>query len=127
MHRDCGVFNVANRVTLISFVGVDKTMIKEETVVHLHNTKGIKDKFNMDKVTIGDLLLKVKVVKMWKLRYSIYFVKGDMHKINVGPMNKVMVVAIVRKTILRTNVVNRIRLLIYLIWWPIYNNKRGTT
>ena len=28
MHRDCGVFNVAHRATLVSFVEVDKTVIK---------------------------------------------------------------------------------------------------
>ena len=38
MHPDCGMFNVANRATLVSFVGVNKTVIKEKTVVHLHKT-----------------------------------------------------------------------------------------
>ena len=32
MHRNCGVFNVANRVTLVSFVRIDKTVTKEETM-----------------------------------------------------------------------------------------------
>ena len=54
---------------------------KKETVVHLHKTKLVKDKFCMDRVTIGNLLLEI----------------------------------------------NRIRLLICLIRWPIHNNKRGTT
>ena len=81
----------------------------------------------MVRVTIGDLLLEVKVVKMWKERNSICFVEDDMHKVNVGPKDKVMLVVIVEETIIQTNVVNRIRLLVCLIWWPIHNNKRGTT
>jgi hypothetical protein len=32
-----------NRAILVSFVGVDKTVIKEETVIHLHKTKNVKD------------------------------------------------------------------------------------
>jgi hypothetical protein len=35
MDRDCGVFNVVKRATLVSFVGVDKTGIKEEPVVYI--------------------------------------------------------------------------------------------
>ena len=54
MHRDCGVFNVTNWAQLVSFVEVDKTMIKK-MVVHLHKTKEIKDNLNMGKVTIGNL------------------------------------------------------------------------
>ena len=121
------MFNVANRATLISFVGVDKTVIKEETVVHLYKTKEVKDNLNMDKVTIGDLCLEVKVVKTWRRRSSIHFVEDDMYKVNVGPKGKVMVVAIVGETILWTNVVNRIKLLVCLTRWRIQNNKRETT
>ena len=124
MHWGCSVFNVANRATLVNFVEVDKTLIKEETVVHLHKTKGVKDNLNMDKVTIGDLCLEVKVVKTWRRRNSIHFVEDDMHKVNVGPKGKVVVVAIVRETILQTNVVNRIKLLICLTRWRIHNNKQ---
>ena len=51
MHRGCGMFNVANRATLVTFVEVDKTVIKEETVVHLHKTNEVNDNLNMDKVT----------------------------------------------------------------------------
>ena len=109
---DCRVFNVANRATLVSFVEVDNTEIKEETVVRLHKTKEVKENLNMDKVTIGDLLLEVKVVETWRRGSSIYFRKNSMHKVNVGPRNKVMVVAIVEETILRTNVVNWIRFLV---------------
>ena len=43
------MFNVANRAILVNFVEVDKTMIKEETVVHLHKTNEVKDNFNMGK------------------------------------------------------------------------------
>ena len=127
MHRGCGVFNVANRATLVSFVEANKTVIKEETVVHINKNKEVKDNLNMDKVTIGDLLLEVKVVKTWRRGSSIHFVEDGMHKVNVGPKDKVMVVAIVEETILRTNVINRIRSLVQLIRWPIHNNKRGTT
>ena len=66
----------------------------------------------MDMATIGDLLLEVKVVKTWRRGSSIHFVEDGMYKANVGPKDKVMVVAIVEETILRTNVVNRIRLLL---------------
>ena len=55
------------------------------------------------------------------------FVKDGMHKVNVGPRGKLMIVAIVGETILRTSVVNRIRLLMCLTRWPIHNNKRETT
>ena len=127
MHWDCGMFNVVDRVTLVKFVGIDKTVTKEKTVVYLHKTKGVKDKFSMDMVTIRDLLLDVKVFKMWRGRSSICFVEDDMHKVNVGPKYKVMVVAIVGETILWTSVINEIRLSVCLIRWPIHNNKRGTT
>ena len=112
MHRDCGVFNVANRAILVSFVEVDKTVIKEEMVVHLYKTNESKDNLNMDKATIEDLLLEVKVVKTWRRRSSIHFVGDGMHMVNVGPRDKVMVVVIMEETILRTNVANRIRLLV---------------
>ena len=75
MHRDCGVFNVANRATLVCFVEVDKTVMKEETVVYLHKTNEVKDNLNMDMAIIGDLLLEVKVVKPWRRGNSIHFVK----------------------------------------------------
>ena len=48
-------------------------------------TKGVKDKFSMDKVIIKDLLLEVRVVKTWRKRSSIRFVEDDMHKAKVGP------------------------------------------
>ena len=83
MHRDSGMFNVANRAILVSFVGVDKTVTKEETVVHLHKTKRVKDNLIMDKIIIGDLLLDVKVVKIWRKESSINFWEDCMHKINV--------------------------------------------
>ena len=118
---------MANRAILISFVEVDKTVIKGKTVVHINKTKEVKDNLNMDKLTIRDLLLEFKVVKTWRRGSSIHFVEDGMHKVNVGPRDKVMVVAIVEETIPRTNVVNRIRLLASLTRWPIHNNKRGTT
>ena len=99
---------MANRATFVSFVKMDKTVIKEEMVVHLHKTNEVKNNHNMDKATIGDIILGVKVVKTWS---SIRFVGDGMHMVNVGPRDKVMVVAIVKETILRTNVVNRVRLL----------------
>ena len=95
MDPDFGVFNMANRASLVSFVGVDKTVIKEEMVVHLHKTKGVKDNLNTVRVTIGDLHLEVNVVKTWRRRSFIHFVEDSMHKVNVGPKGKVMVVAIV--------------------------------
>ena len=106
------MFNVANRTTLINFVEVDKTVIKEETVVHLHKTNEVKDYLNMDMITIGDLFLEVKVVKTWRKWSFIHFVEDGMYKANVGLRDKVMVVAIVEETILHTNIVNRIRLLV---------------
>ena len=112
MHRDFGVFNVTNRATHVKFVGVDKTVTKEEMVVHLYKTKGVKDNFNMDMVTIGDLLLEVKVVKMWRGKSSICFVEDGMHKVNVGPRDKIIVEAIVGETIFGTSVINRMRLLV---------------
>ena len=127
MHRDCGVFNVVNRATLDSFVEMDKTVIKEETVVHLHKTKEAKDNLSMDRVTIEDLHLEVKVVKTWREGSSTRFVGDGMHKVNVGPKDKVMGVAIVGETILRTSVVNRTRSLACLIRCLIHNNKRETT
>ena len=96
-------------------------------MVHINKTKEVKDNLNMDKVTIGDLLLEVKVVKTGRRRSSIHFVEDDMQKVNVGPRDKVMVVAIVEETIPRTNIVNWIRLLVRLTQWPMHNNKRGTT
>ena len=53
------------------------------------------------------------------------FVGNDMPKVNVGPMDKVMVVVIVVETIIRTNVVNQIKSLAFRIQWPIHNNKLG--
>ena len=94
------MFNVANRATFVSFVEVDKTVIKGETEVHINKTKEIKENLNMDKVTIWNLLLEVKVVKTWRRVSSIHFVEDGMHKVNVGPRDKVMVVAIVEETIL---------------------------
>ena len=106
------MFNVANRAIFINFVEVDKTVIKEKTVVHLHKTNEVKDNLNMGMTIIGGLLLGVKVVKTWRRRSSIHFVGEDMHMVNVGPRDKVIVVVIVVKTILRTNFTNRIRLLV---------------
>ena len=106
------MFNVANRATLVNFVKVDKTVIKEGTVVHLHKTNEVKDNLNMDKATIGDLLLEVNVVKTRTRGNSIQIVGDDTHMVNVGPRDKVIVVVIVEETILRTNVANRIRLLV---------------
>ena len=63
----------------MSFVKVDKTVIKGETVVHLHKTKEVKDNLNMDKVTIRDHLLEVKMVKTWKKGSSIHFAEDNMH------------------------------------------------
>ena len=37
---------------------------------------------------------------MWRERNSILFLEDDMHKVNVGPKDKVMVVVFVGKTIL---------------------------
>ena len=112
MHRGCGVFNVANRATLVNFVGVDKTVIKEEMVVHFYKTNEVKANLNMDMTTIEDLFLEVKVVKTWRRENSIHIVKDGMYKVNVGLRDKVMVVVIVQETIFRINVVNRIRLLV---------------
>ena len=106
---DYGVSNVANRATRVNFVEVDKTVINEETVVHLHKTNEVKDNLNMDKTTIGGLLLEIKVVKMWRKWSSTHIVEDGMHKVNVGPKDKVMVVVIVGETILRTSVINRTR------------------
>ena len=52
----------------------------------------------MDKVTMGDLFLEVKVVKTWRRKSSIHFIKDGMHKVNVGMRDKVMVVTIVGET-----------------------------
>ena len=41
-------------------------------MVHVHKIKEVKGKFSMDRVTIGDLLLGVKVIKMWRERSSIF-------------------------------------------------------
>ena len=112
MHRGCGVFNVANWATLVSFVEIDKIVIKEDTVVHPHKTNEVKDNLNMDMATIGDLLLEVKVVKTWRRENSIRMVEDGMHKVNVGLRDKVMVVVIIEETILWTNVINQIRLLV---------------
>ena len=109
---ESGKHALANRATLVSFVEVDKTVIKEETMVHLHKTNEVKNNLNMDMTIIGDLLLEVKIVKTWRRRGCIYFVGDGMHKVNVGPRHKIMVVAIVEETILWTNVVNQIRLLV---------------
>ena len=70
----------------------------------------------MNKVTIGDLRLEVKVVKTWRRMSSIHFMEDGMHKVNIGPKGKVMVVAIRGETFLRTNVVNRIKSLLRLTW-----------
>jgi len=121
------VFNVVNQATLVSFVEMDKTVTKEETVVHLHKTRGAKDHLSTDRVTIEDLHLEVKVVKMWREGSSTRFVEDGMHKVNVGPKDNVMVVAIVVETIPRMSVVNRIKSLTRLIRCPIHNNKRETT
>jgi hypothetical protein len=125
--RVYGVSNAANRATLVNFVEVGKTVINEETVVHLHKINEAKHNINMVKETIGVLLLRVKVVKTMRKRSSIHFAEGGMPKVNVGPKGKVMVVVIVAEVILRTNVVNWTRLLVYLTRWPIHNNKRETT
>ena len=109
---------------LVSFVGVDKTVTKEETVVHLHKTKRVKDNLIMDKIIIGDLLLDVKVVKIWRKESSIIFWEDCMHKINV-----------VRRTRYGCNSCkenhpsNECRQLDKIINMPnpIYNNKQGTT
>jgi hypothetical protein len=118
---------VVNRATLVNFVEVDKTVINEETVVHLHKINESKHNLNMVKETIRVLLLGVKLVKIMRRRSSIHFVEGGMPKVNVGPKGKVMVVVIVVEIILRTNVVNRTKLLVCLTRWPIHNNKRETT
>ena len=106
------MFNVANWAILVYFIKVDKTVIKEEMVVHLNKTNEVKDNLNMGMTTIEDFLLKVKVVKTWIRGSFIRIVEDDMHTVSFGPRDKVMVVAIVEETILRTNVVNRIRLLV---------------
>ena len=96
-------------------------------MVHVHKIKEVEGKFSMDRVTIGDLLLGVKVIKMWRERSSIFFVEDDMHKVSVGPKDKVMDVIIVEETILQTSVINLIRLLVCPTRWPIHNNKQETT
>lgn len=109
--------------TLVSFVEVDKTVIKEEIMVHLHKTKRVNNNLKIDRVTIRDFLLKVK---MWRGKNSICFVEDSMHKINVSPKDNVMIVVVVGETILRRSVVNRIRLLVCLTQWLNHNNKRRT-
>ena len=91
---------MANRAILVNFVEVDKTVIKEETVVHLHKTNEVKDNLNMGMAILGDLLLGVKVVKTWRKGSSIHFVGDGMHMVNVGPRDKIIVVVIVEETIL---------------------------
>ena len=95
------MFNVANRAIFINFIEMDKTVIKEETVVHLHKTNKVKDNLNMGMATIKDLLLGVKVVKTWRKGSSIHFMGDSMHMVNVGPRDKVMVIVIVEETIIR--------------------------
>ena len=121
------MFNVANQATFVNFVEVNKIVIKEETVVHLYEINEAKYNLTMVKATIGVLLLGVKIIKTMRKINSIRFVEGGMYKVNVGPTDKVMVVVIVVETIIRTNVVNQIRLLVFLTRWPIHNNKRGIT
>ena len=121
MIRDCGTFSVANLAIFVRFVGVDKTRIKEWTVVHLKKSREVKGRFSMDRVTIGDLLLEDKLVRMWRGRSSILFVGGSMHKVNVGPRVKIMGVVIVGEIILRTIIVNLIRSLACPTRWPTHN------
>ena len=106
MHRVCDVFNMANRATLVNFVEVDKTMINEEIVVHLHKINEAKHNLTIVKARTGVLLIGIKVVKKMRKKNSIRFVEGGTCKVNVGPKDKVMAVVIVVETILRTNVVN---------------------
>ena len=54
----------------------------------------------MDRVTIRDLLLELKMVKMWRERSSIRFVGDGTHNVNVGPRDTIMAVVIVGETIL---------------------------
>ena len=75
-------------------------------------TNEVKDNLNIGMATIEDLLLEVKVVKTWIRGSSIRIVEDGMHKPNVSPRDKVIIIAIVEETILRTNVVNQIRLLV---------------
>ena len=82
-------------------------------MIHLYKIKEVKDKCSMDMVTIGDLLLGVKVVRMWKGRSSIIFIEDGMCNINVGPNDKIMVVKNYggnwTNVVNRTSVVNRTR------------------
>ena len=119
------MFNVANRATLVNIVELDKTVINGETMVHLYKINEVKHSLTMVKGTIGVTLLEVKVVKTMKRKSFTKLVGNGMPKVNVGPMDKAMVVVIVVGTILRTNVVNRIRSLISHIRWPTHNNMRG--
>jgi len=100
---------VDNLDTLGSFVELGRTVIKGIMMAHLHKIQESKVIISMVRAIIEDLPLECKVVKMWKEMNSILFVEDDMHKVNVGPKDKVMVVVIVEETIIWTNVVNLTR------------------
>lgn len=117
------MFNVANRATLVNFVELSKTVIKNEMVVHIHMIKNVMDNLNMVNKTIENLLLEVKVVKTTTKKKFICFVGNGMHKVNDGSIDKVMVVVFVGETIFRTNVINRIRSLVCHTRCPVCNNK----
>jgi hypothetical protein len=63
MPPDYGVSNVANQATLANFVEVDKTVTKEETVIHLNKINEVKRHLTMKMRTIEDHNLEGKVVK----------------------------------------------------------------
>jgi hypothetical protein len=58
------VSNVVNRATLVNFVEVDKTVTKEETVIHLNKINEVKRHLTMEIETIGDHNLEGKVAKI---------------------------------------------------------------
>jgi len=64
MLRDCGVFSVANRDILSSFVKFDRIVIKGTMVVHLHKIRESKVRINSVMAIIEDRLLEVKVIRM---------------------------------------------------------------
>jgi hypothetical protein len=127
MLHDCGVISVANLDILGNFVELGIIIIKRTIVAHLHKTRESKIRINMVRVITGDLPLEGKAVIMWREMRSIPFIEDGMHKVSVGPKDKVMVVVIVGEIILRTSVVNLTRLLTCPMLWPIHNNRLETT
>ena len=74
-------------------------------------------------ITIGDLLLEDKLIKMLRGRNTINSVRGVMCEANVGLKVKIMVGAIAEVLILRISVVNLTRLLTCQTMWLISNIK----